>query len=324
MRTAAVLPVKSFGRAKQRLGEAVGQPDRAELAAGMVGDVLAALGAVPELDDVVVVTAEPRAAEAAREAGAHVIADPVEAGQSAAAALGVAEAAQRGAGARAARAGGLPGARPARGVGAARRPPGGGGRDRARPPRHGHERAAADARRTRSRRRSAPARSRATPAAGPRRAPSCGSPTRRRSSSTWTRRATSPRCSGRCVRLPDAAPRTRALLERMAPSRSRAGVTGCRRAAARAAGDPARATTSRRCSRPPPRGSPTPGLARADVLAIAHKAVAKAEGRVVRLADVTPGPRARGARRRAREGRAARRADPVRERRSWCAPTPAA
>ena len=87
MRTAAVLPVKSFGRAKQRLGDAVGQPDRAELAAGMVGDVLAALAAVPELDDVVVVTAEPRAAAAAREAGAHVIGDPVEAGQSAAAAL---------------------------------------------------------------------------------------------------------------------------------------------------------------------------------------------------------------------------------------------
>ena len=35
MRTAAVLPVKSFGRAKQRLGAAVGQPDRGELAAAM-------------------------------------------------------------------------------------------------------------------------------------------------------------------------------------------------------------------------------------------------------------------------------------------------
>ena len=45
MRTAAVLPVKSFGRAKQRLGAAVGQPDRGELAAAMLGDVLAALGA---------------------------------------------------------------------------------------------------------------------------------------------------------------------------------------------------------------------------------------------------------------------------------------
>jgi coenzyme F420-0:L-glutamate ligase/coenzyme F420-1:gamma-L-glutamate ligase len=36
-----------------------------------------------------------------------------------------------------------------------------------------------------------------------------------------------------------------------------------------------------------------PGLRSTDVLAIAHKAVAKAEGRVVRLADVTPGARAR-------------------------------
>src|SRR5215211_5063217 len=90
MRTAAVLPVKSFGRAKQRLGDAVGQPDRGELAAGMVSDVLGALGAVPGLDEVVVVTAEPRAALAARAEGAHVIDDPVEAGQSDAAARGIA------------------------------------------------------------------------------------------------------------------------------------------------------------------------------------------------------------------------------------------
>jgi coenzyme F420-0:L-glutamate ligase/coenzyme F420-1:gamma-L-glutamate ligase len=37
---------------------------------------------------------------------------------------------------------------------------------------------------------------------------------------------------------------------------------------------------------------PDPGLRATDVLAVAHKAVAKAEGRVVRLADVAPGPRA--------------------------------
>jgi coenzyme F420-0:L-glutamate ligase / coenzyme F420-1:gamma-L-glutamate ligase len=37
---------------------------------------------------------------------------------------------------------------------------------------------------------------------------------------------------------------------------------------------------------------PDPGLLASDVLAVAHKAVAKAEGRVVRLADVEPGPRA--------------------------------
>jgi coenzyme F420-0:L-glutamate ligase/coenzyme F420-1:gamma-L-glutamate ligase len=35
-----------------------------------------------------------------------------------------------------------------------------------------------------------------------------------------------------------------------------------------------------------------PGLLPSDVLTVAHKAVAKAEGRVVRLADVAPGPRA--------------------------------
>jgi 2-phospho-L-lactate guanylyltransferase len=97
MRTAAVLPVKSFGRAKQRLGAAVGQPDRGELAAAMLGDVLAALGVADGLGGLVVVTAEPRAAAAARDAGAHVVDDPVEAGQSNAAARGVAAAVARGA-----------------------------------------------------------------------------------------------------------------------------------------------------------------------------------------------------------------------------------
>ena len=97
MRTAAVLPVKSFGRAKQRLDAAVGPPDRAELAAAMVGDVLAALGAVGGLAELIVVTAEPRAAEAARGAGAQLVDDPVEAGQSDAAARGVRAAIARGA-----------------------------------------------------------------------------------------------------------------------------------------------------------------------------------------------------------------------------------
>ncbi|MGI8778855.1 MAG: coenzyme F420-0:L-glutamate ligase [Solirubrobacteraceae bacterium] len=38
---------------------------------------------------------------------------------------------------------------------------------------------------------------------------------------------------------------------------------------------------------------PEPGMLASDVLAVAHKAVAKAEGRVVALADVAPGARAR-------------------------------
>jgi len=59
MRTVAILPVKSFGRAKQRLGQAF--PDRPALAAAMVADVLEALAAVPSLDGVIVeLTAEGR------------------------------------------------------------------------------------------------------------------------------------------------------------------------------------------------------------------------------------------------------------------------
>lgn len=90
MRTVAILPVKSFGRAKQRLGHAF--PDRPALAAAMVADVLEALAAVPSLDGVIVVTAEPIAADIARGMGVRVVHDPDETGQSDAAARGVAAA----------------------------------------------------------------------------------------------------------------------------------------------------------------------------------------------------------------------------------------
>ena len=95
MRTVAILPVKSFGRAKQRLAGAF--PDRPALAAAMVADVLDALAAVARAGRVIVVTAEPIAARIARTTGAHVVHDPVEAGQSAAAARGIAAALERGA-----------------------------------------------------------------------------------------------------------------------------------------------------------------------------------------------------------------------------------
>jgi 2-phospho-L-lactate guanylyltransferase len=97
VRTTAVLPVKSFARAKQRLGQAIGGDDREQLAAAMVGDVLAALTAVPQIDEVVVVTAEPLAARAAERSGAAVIEDTEEAGQSAAAGKGIDAALARGA-----------------------------------------------------------------------------------------------------------------------------------------------------------------------------------------------------------------------------------
>ena len=98
MVTAAVLPIKTYARAKHRLSESVGVPDRRALAEAMVGDVLDVLPAVPGLDRVIAVTAEPRAAAVAREAGADIVHDPDEAGQSAAALLGIRAALDAGAG----------------------------------------------------------------------------------------------------------------------------------------------------------------------------------------------------------------------------------
>lgn len=92
MRTAAILPVKSFGRAKQRLGAGVPDPLRLALARAMVADVLEALTATDGVELTVVVTRESEAAHAASAGGAKVIEDGSESGQSAAAALGIAEA----------------------------------------------------------------------------------------------------------------------------------------------------------------------------------------------------------------------------------------
>lgn len=105
MRTLAVLPVKSFGRAKQRLGEAVGADQRRALARAMASDVLEALGRVEGLEGVIVVSAESigdeldAAGPAGRRfaGGVEVVHDPEEAGQSAAALRGVRAAVARGA-----------------------------------------------------------------------------------------------------------------------------------------------------------------------------------------------------------------------------------
>src|ERR1700755_2124824 len=91
MRTIAVLPVKRFGRAKQRLTG--GFPDRPGLAAAMVAEVLAARAGVPDLDEVIVVTAQA----VSSDSRVTIVHDPVEAGQSAAAARGIEAALERGA-----------------------------------------------------------------------------------------------------------------------------------------------------------------------------------------------------------------------------------
>jgi 2-phospho-L-lactate/phosphoenolpyruvate guanylyltransferase len=89
MRTAAVLPVKRFERAKQRLGASVADPMRVALAEAMVADVLAALSDTHAIERTIVITREPAAARAAAELGASVVEDEAESGQPAAVTLGV-------------------------------------------------------------------------------------------------------------------------------------------------------------------------------------------------------------------------------------------
>lgn len=89
MRTAAILPVKSFPRAKQRLGVDVGEDMRGELARAMVGDVLVAVHRCAAIERVIVVTNEPSVRAAALYKNAVVIEDALEQGQSEAVSLGL-------------------------------------------------------------------------------------------------------------------------------------------------------------------------------------------------------------------------------------------
>jgi 2-phospho-L-lactate guanylyltransferase len=92
MRTLAVLPVKRFGAAKQRLGTRLEPAARLALAEAMLEDVLAAITGAKAIEAAAVVTAEPRAEGLAAAAGAVVVRDEHEAGQSPAASAGVARA----------------------------------------------------------------------------------------------------------------------------------------------------------------------------------------------------------------------------------------
>jgi 2-phospho-L-lactate guanylyltransferase len=89
MSTIAILPVKSFGAAKQRLGPALGAGSRQALAQAMFSDVLASLRRVPGIDSVVVVTADRVAEAAARGERVRVLEDTEQRGQSAAALIGI-------------------------------------------------------------------------------------------------------------------------------------------------------------------------------------------------------------------------------------------
>lgn len=97
MNATAILPVKRFGAAKQRLAAGVGKARRAEIVAAMLEDVFEAIGATRLVERTIVVTSEPRAVELATAAGAEIVADPDEGGHSGAALAGVARARELGA-----------------------------------------------------------------------------------------------------------------------------------------------------------------------------------------------------------------------------------
>ncbi len=96
MRTIAILPIKSFGAAKQRLSSLLTGGSREALAEAMFSDVLATLCNVPAIDEIVVITANRLTGETARSDGVSVIHDPQESGQCAAAGLGIGHALEAG------------------------------------------------------------------------------------------------------------------------------------------------------------------------------------------------------------------------------------
>lgn len=88
MRTLAIVPVKGFGEAKQRLSASLARGARSALAQAMFSDVLAALRRTRGVDGIAVVTTDP-AAEQLAHGRAHVLLDTGRSGQSVAAAIGV-------------------------------------------------------------------------------------------------------------------------------------------------------------------------------------------------------------------------------------------
>jgi len=97
LKATAVLPIKRFAAAKQRLATGIDDERRATVVAAMLGDVLEAIGDARSIERTIVVTREPLAAELATAAGAEVLADPDEGGHSGAALAGVARAQELGA-----------------------------------------------------------------------------------------------------------------------------------------------------------------------------------------------------------------------------------
>ncbi len=97
MQTLAILPVKRFANAKQRLEGVLAGGSRRALAEAMFSDVLTGLRRVEAIDDVLVVSADPVAQRIAEGYGALTLEDLAESGQNQAVVRGVAHAVELGA-----------------------------------------------------------------------------------------------------------------------------------------------------------------------------------------------------------------------------------
>lgn len=97
MTTIAVLPVKPFDLAKQRLADDLGKGTRRALVEAMVTDVLIALRRSTRVDRTLVVTGDPGVEALAHGYDAEAVHDPGAPSHSAAARIGVDEAVLRGA-----------------------------------------------------------------------------------------------------------------------------------------------------------------------------------------------------------------------------------
>jgi 2-phospho-L-lactate/phosphoenolpyruvate guanylyltransferase len=90
LKATAVLPVKRFNAAKQRLAAGLDGEQRRNLMEAMVADVLEAIGEARSVERTIVVSGDPIAQELAAEAGAEVVPDPSDGGHVEAALAGIA------------------------------------------------------------------------------------------------------------------------------------------------------------------------------------------------------------------------------------------
>jgi 2-phospho-L-lactate guanylyltransferase len=97
LKATAVLTVKRFGKAKQRLATGIDGERRRALVAAMFADVLDAVVAARAIDRTIVVSGDPIAQEIAAGANAEIVPDPADEGHVVAALAGIARAQVKGA-----------------------------------------------------------------------------------------------------------------------------------------------------------------------------------------------------------------------------------